>query len=119
MTMLLVQCKAYADNTATTPGISRVAIASIELMHTRIIKNLSDLKGKLAATKIELSLRLKGEASEDLEEWINQAGTLEAHLKSLRTALTQRVLGKCGDIPLPLEHDVTLTMPTLYAVNPI
>jgi len=94
LTMLLVQCKAYADNTATTPGISRAAIASIELLHARITKSLKSLKGKMPATRVELGIRFNSEAAADLEQWINEATKLEAHLQSLRTALTQKVLGE-------------------------
>ena len=94
LTMLLVQCKAYADNTATNTGISRAAIASIELLHARIARTTNELKSKLPATKIELAVQFKKEAAADLAQWIGQAEKLQASLQSLETALTQRVLGE-------------------------
>jgi hypothetical protein len=78
LTMLLVECKAYADNTATAPSISRTAVASIELMHYRIGKGIAGLKSKLGATKVELSLRMNSDGGDDLGQWIQQAGKLEA-----------------------------------------
>lgn len=94
LTMILVQCKAYADNTGTTPGITRAAMASIELLYTRIIQNITGVKSRLPATKIELGLKCNTEAAEDLRQWINQAGKIQSHLQQLKTALTHQVLGE-------------------------
>ena len=94
LTMLLVQCKAYADNTGAQQGISRAAMASIELLYARIIQNVTGLKSRLPGTKVELTLRCNFDGAEDLRQWITQAGKLQAHLQQLRTALTQQVLGE-------------------------
>ena len=94
MTMLLLQCKAYSDHTASKPSIARAATASIELLQRRITKTVKTLKGKLSATTTELSWQCRSEAISDLSEWIAEAETLLAPLKSLRTALVQRVLGE-------------------------
>ena len=94
LTMLLIQCKAYADNTAISPGISRAAIASIELLYSRINGTVKGLKAKFPGTRVELACRCQHQAAADLEEWVLGAEKLLAPLKSLRTALAQRVLGE-------------------------
>lgn len=94
LTMLLVQCKAYADNTGATPGISRAAMASIELLYSRIVQNVKGIKSKFAATSVELALRMNSTGAEDLRQWISQTEKVQAHLQQLQTALTHQVLGE-------------------------
>jgi len=64
------------------------------MLDGRISSNTKTLKAKLAATKVELSWRCQTNAAKDLAEWVTQAEKLRAPLKSLRTALEQRVLGE-------------------------
>jgi hypothetical protein len=94
LTMLLIETKAYADNTGIKPAVSRAAIASIELMHTRIKATVATLKDNLPATKTELSWMCKGNAANDLSEWVDQSEKLLKPFKQLRTAMMQRVLGE-------------------------
>jgi len=94
LTMLLLECKSYADNTSQNSELSRSAIATIEMLDDRISNTTKALKAKLAATKVELSWRCQANAAKDLEEWVAQAEKLRGPLKSLRTSLQQRVLGE-------------------------
>lgn len=109
LSMLLVECKSYADNTAQNNEMSRSAIATIEMLDDRISNSTKTLKAKLAATKVELSWRCQVNAAKDLEEWIKQAEKLRGPLKSLRTALQQRVLGE----------DITMYSPVLRETKSI
>lgn len=94
LTMLLIETKTYADNTGIKPALSHAAIASIELVHTRIKVTVTVLKENLPATKTELSWMCKGNAANDLSEWVDQSEKLLKPLKQLRTAMMQRVLGE-------------------------
>eukprot|EP00567_Pseudictyota_dubia_P005354 CAMPEP_0197436528 /NCGR_PEP_ID=MMETSP1175-20131217/3967_1 /TAXON_ID=1003142 /ORGANISM="Triceratium dubium, Strain CCMP147" /LENGTH=961 /DNA_ID=CAMNT_0042965837 /DNA_START=69 /DNA_END=2954 /DNA_ORIENTATION=- len=94
LTMLLNQCKAYSTNLVIAPDVSRAAAASIEMLYTRIADTVKCLKAELAASKVELLLQFKSKAANDLSEWIVAAEQLLAPLKSLRTALMQRVIGE-------------------------
>ena len=108
LSMLLMQCKAYADNTATVPGISRAASATIEMLSDRIIKTTKGLKSNLGSAKIELAWQCKSYAADDLEEWVSQAENLLSPIKSLRNALTQRVLGEDLGLKSPALSQVKL-----------
>jgi len=94
LTMLLLECKSCADNTAANQGSSRSAVANIIMLDNRISNTTKTLKAMLPATKVELSWRCQSNAAKDLTEWVVQAEKLRAPLKSLRTALQQRVLGE-------------------------
>jgi uncharacterized membrane protein YgaE (UPF0421/DUF939 family) len=98
LTMLLLESKTYSNNTGIKPEVSRGAVASIELMHTRITATVKDLSAKLPATRTELGLMCKGRAAKDLAEWVDQSEKLLQPLKMLRTSLMQRVLGEEYDI---------------------
>jgi hypothetical protein len=95
-TMLLRQCKYYAENVSSeTPNEARAAIAFIEMLHHRIAKAIKTLKTQLPGTQTELHCTCRPSATRNkLGEWVDQADQLLAPLKSLRTALTERVLGE-------------------------
>lgn len=54
-TMMFLQCKVYSEKTATSPDAARAAIASIEMLQTRISVTAKSLKTQLPATKVEVS----------------------------------------------------------------
>eukprot|EP00581_Thalassiosira_minuscula_P029612 CAMPEP_0183780858 /NCGR_PEP_ID=MMETSP0739-20130205/57346_1 /TAXON_ID=385413 /ORGANISM="Thalassiosira miniscula, Strain CCMP1093" /LENGTH=745 /DNA_ID=CAMNT_0026023905 /DNA_START=224 /DNA_END=2461 /DNA_ORIENTATION=- len=94
LTMLLLECKVYADNTGKHPEKARTAMATIELLTKRISTTTKRLKAKLPAATLELSLRCRSKATQDLAEWTKQSELLIGPLKNIRTSLSQRVIGE-------------------------
>ena len=101
-TILLMQCKIYADHTATAPIISRVTSATIDMISARIIKNVKAIKKSLSSAKVELRWQCKSRAINDLDEWVHQLEKLLAPVRSLQNALTQHVLGEDLGLSSPL-----------------
>jgi uncharacterized membrane protein YgaE (UPF0421/DUF939 family) len=94
MTMLLLQTKTYTESTGSNPALARRAIASIELLHSRITVTIKNLKGVLPAAETELRYSFRSGAARDLREWVLQAESLLKPLMLLRSSLVQRVLGE-------------------------
>uniref|UniRef100_A0A7S4RJA5 Integral membrane bound transporter domain-containing protein n=1 Tax=Ditylum brightwellii TaxID=49249 RepID=A0A7S4RJA5_9STRA len=99
--MLLLETKAYSENTAITPALSIAARASIELLQSRICSTIKELKADLPATRTELEIRCKKKASKALSDWVIDCQDLLTPLRMLRNALAQRLLGEEYDVYSP------------------
>ena len=94
-TMLLRQCKHYEENASSaTPTESRGALASIEMLQHRIDRTIHTLNNNLAASQTELYVTCRPTAATDLGEWVEEARLLSSLVRSLCTALANRVLGE-------------------------
>ena len=93
--MMLRQIQLYGENSSSaTPSESRDALASIEMLYHRIDETIDALKSTLPAAQTELYLSCRSHAVDDLSEWVDEARTLAKIIRSLCTALTNRILGE-------------------------
>ena len=93
-TVLLIQCRTYADITASAPGISRVSSATIDMMSDRIIKSVKEIRENVDPAIVELSWQCEAYSAKSLKEWVTQLENLLAPVKVLQNSLTQHVLGE-------------------------